>query len=127
MLVDTSVWIDHFRRDRPDLRARLEAGDVVSHPFVIGELACGTIRRRDDVLALLSTLPQVAVASHDEVLRLLDRHHLMGQGLGWVDAHLLASALLARDTLWTLDRSLARAAQALGVRLPGSLWTLSDR
>jgi predicted nucleic acid-binding protein len=115
MLVDTSVWIDHFRRDRPDLRACLEAGDVVCHPFVIGEIACGSIRNRDDVLALLAALSPVAVADHDEVMQLLDGHRLMGKGLGWVDAHLLASARLSGEMLWTLDEPLKRAAKVLGV------------
>ncbi len=115
MLVDTSVWIDHLRRDRADLRAHLEAGDVVCHPFVIGELACGTIRKRDEVLSLLAALSRVAVAEHDEVLQLVDKHQLMGKGLGWIDAHLLASARLAGETLWTLDGPLEKAAQKLGV------------
>lgn len=115
MLVDTSVWIDHLRNDREDLRARLEAGDVVCHPFILGELACGTIRKRDELLSLLAALSQVAVAEHDEVMQLLDTHQLMGKGLGWIDAHVLASARLAGVTLWTLDGPLKRAAQKLGV------------
>jgi len=115
MLVDTSVWIDHLRNDRADLRAHLEAGEVVCHPFVLGELACGSIRKRDEVLSLLAALSQVAVAEHDEVMQLLDAHQLMGKGLGWIDAHLLASARLAGQTLWTLDGPLKRAAQRLGV------------
>ena len=114
MLVDTSVWIDHLRNDREDLRAHLEAGEVVCHPFILGELACGTIRKRDEVLSLLAALSQVAVAEHDEVMQLLDTHQLMGKGLGWIDAHLLASARLAGVTLWTLDGPLKRAAQQLG-------------
>ena len=115
MLVDTSVWIDHLRNDRKDLRAHLEAGDVVCHPFILGELACGAIRKRAEVLSFLAALSQVAVAEHEEVMQLLDAHHLMGQGLGWIDAHLLASARLAGQTLWTLDGPLKRAAQKLGV------------
>ena len=115
MLVDTSVWIDHLRHDREDLRALLEAGEVVCHPFILGELACGTIRRRDEVLSLLAALSQLGVAEHDEVMQLLDTHQLMGKGLGWIDAHLLASARLAGDTLWTLDGPLNRAAQKLDV------------
>jgi 2-iminobutanoate/2-iminopropanoate deaminase len=92
--VDTSVWIDHFRRDRSDLRASLEAGEVVCHPFVVGELACGTFKKRDEVLSLLAALEQVTVAEHTDVMHLLERHQLMGRGLGWIDAHLLASARL---------------------------------
>jgi predicted nucleic acid-binding protein len=115
MLVDTSVWIDHLRSGREDLRARLEAGEVVCHPFILGELACGNIRKRDEVLSLLGALSQVVVADHDEVMQLLDTHQLMGRGLGWIDAHLLASARLAGETLWTLDGPLKKAARALGV------------
>ena len=115
VLVDTSVWIDHLRRGREDLRAHLEAGDVVCHPFILGELACGTIRKRDEVLSLLAALSHVAVAGHDEVIQLLDTHQLMGKGLGWIDVHLLASARLASETLWTLDGPLKKAAQILGV------------
>ena len=117
MLVDTSVWIDHLRRDRPDLRKCLEAGDVACHPFVVGELACGTIRRRDDVLVLLASLAQGTVADHAEVLHLIDAHQLMGRGLGWIDAHLLASAKLDGQALWTLDGPLKRAARIVGVPL----------
>jgi len=117
VLVDTSVWIDHLRKDREDVRAHLEAGEVVCHPFILGELACGTIRKRDEVLSLLAALSQVAVAGHDEVIQLLDTHQLMGKGLGWIDAHLLASARLAGETLWTLDGPLKKAAQTLGVSL----------
>ena len=117
VLVDTSVWIDHLRKDREDLRARLEAGDVVCHPFILGELACGTIRKRDEVLSLLAALSQVAVADHDEVLQLLDTHQLMGKGLGWIDAHLLASTQLDGEILWTLDGPLKRAARIVGVSL----------
>lgn len=117
VLVDTSVWIDHLRHGRQDLRAHLAAGDVVCHPFILGELACGTIRKRDEVLSLLAALSQVAVADHDEVIHLLDRYQLMGKGLSWIDLHLLASARLAGETLWTLDGPLKKAAQTLGVSL----------
>jgi predicted nucleic acid-binding protein len=115
VLVDSSVWIDHFRQDREDLRAQLDAGDVVCHPFILGELACGTIRKRDEVLSLLAALSQVVVADHDEVIQMLDKHQLMGKGLGWIDMHLLASARLAGEILWTLDGPLKKAAQTLGV------------
>lgn len=116
MLVDTSVWIDHLRNDREDLRVRLEAGEVVCHPFILGELACGTIRKRDEVLSLVAALSQVPVADHDEVMRLLDTYRLMGKGIGWIDAHLLASARLAGEILWTLDGPLKKAARTLGVQ-----------
>ena len=114
-LVDTSVWVDHLRRGHPELSALLEEGRVMCHPFVIGELACGQLGQRDRILHLLATLPQAPAASHDEVLQLMRTHRLHGQGLGWVDVHLLASALLGRYGLWTLDRRLTAAATNLGV------------
>ena len=113
-LVDTSVWVDHLRRGVPRLAALLEEGRVLCHPFVVGELACGHLGQRDQVLRLLGTLPQAPAASHDEALRLLRTHGLHGQGLGWIDVHLLASALLGRCALWTRDKHLAAAAARLG-------------
>lgn len=110
VLVDTSVWIDHLRRGNPGLSALLEEGAVLCHPFVIGELACGNLGNRDEVLKLLGELPSVPMAEHDEVLHLLGENRLHGRGLGWVDAHLLASAMLGGFRLWTRDRSLGRAA-----------------
>lgn len=115
MLVDTSVWIDHFRADNPTLRRMLEDGTVACHPVIIGELACGNLRRRSDILELLQTLPSVSVARDTEVLTLIEQRRLMGRGLGWVDVHLLASALLSDVPLCTLDRPLMRAAAAVGL------------
>ena len=114
MLVDTSVWIDHFRRGNQTLAARLEDGVVCCHPFVIGELACGGLSDRDHVLALLAVLPQPPLAEHDEVLEFVDRTGLAGSGLGWIDVHLLASARLGGIGIWTLDRKLKRAAVEIG-------------
>ena len=110
MLVDTSVWIDHLRRGNTTLAALLERGEVLCHPFVIGELACGILRNRAEILSLLEALPQAALADHAEVLGFLEKHGLPGEGIGWIDAHLLASARLARAALWTYDRALASAA-----------------
>lgn len=115
ILVDTSIWIDHFRRGRPDLEALVLADAVLCHPFVVGELACGNIRHRAEVLMRLLRLPQAPLAAHGEVLQLVERRRLMGKGLGWTDVHLLASALLARAELWTMDDGLAGAAASLGV------------
>jgi hypothetical protein len=112
-LVDTSVWIDHLRRGNARLASTLRKGEVECHPFVIGELACGSLRRRTELLSLLGALPQVPQAQHDEVLAFVASRHLMGRGLGWVDVHLLASAMLGRTALWTLDRRLAAQARAL--------------
>lgn len=115
ILVDTSIWIDHFRRRRPDLAELLERGEVAGHPFVIGELACGRLGRRKEILDLLGRLPQAAVAAHGEVLELVERRALMGRGIGWVDVHLLASALLAGASLWTADRPLLAVAKDAGI------------
>jgi predicted nucleic acid-binding protein len=117
ILVDTSVWVDHFRRSNSKLVEALEQGHVLCHPFIIGELACGHLKRRTEVLRLLDALPQAALAEHDEVLHVVERNKLPGKGLGWIDAHLLTAAMLSRCELWTRDRSLASAARKL--KLPG--------
>jgi predicted nucleic acid-binding protein len=117
ILVDTSVWIDFFRRGPPlsRLAGLLEAGDVCTHAFVIGELALGFLgRRRSQILADLRLLPELPVAADTEVQQLVEARKLLGTGIGWVDTHLLASALAARVELWTLDRRLARVAAAPG-------------
>lgn len=114
-LADTSVWVDHFRRGNSRLGQLLVDGEILSHPYVVGELACGFLTRRAEILTLLNTLPNVAVADHAEVLRLVDSRRLYGQGLGWIDMHLLASAVLSNTPLWTLDKTLARSAMAMGV------------
>ena len=115
LLVDTSVWVDHLRRGNTTLASHLMRAAVACHPFVIGELACGRLKRRREILSRLSLLPHVPVAGHDEVLTLIEAHRLMGTGIGWIDAHLLASARLARVGLWTLDAALAVAARSLGI------------
>jgi len=115
MLVDTSVWIDHFRRGNASLVSALESAEVWCHPFVLGELACGSLQNREEILSLLAALPQAPVATEEEALKLLEMKHLMGKGLGWIDIHLLGSALLAGIPLWTLDRPLQAAAIELGV------------
>ncbi len=114
-LVDTSVWVDHFRRENERLKSLLEEDGAACHPFVVGELACGRLKNREEVLGLLDALPQADPAEHSEVLHLLDSRRLFGHGLGWVDLHLLASALLAECDLWTLDRPLKRAAQRMRI------------
>ena len=116
ILVDTSVWVDHLWRGEPDLSRRLEAGEVLTHPLVVGELAMGNLRQRETVLGALQALPRAVVASDDEVLAYVERKALHGQGIGYVDAHLLASARLSPDTrLWTRDRRLAELAGLLGL------------
>jgi len=115
ILADTSVWIDHFRRGNERLESLLNEGAVLRHPFVVGELACGNLRRRDEIITLLRVLPAAESVSDEEVLAFVERHELYGQGLGWIDVHILASAKLSKSSLWTLDRSLARAARKLDV------------
>lgn len=115
VLADTSVWVSHFRMGEPGLRALLEEGKVVSHPFIIGELACGNIANRKEILGLLQSLPQALVADHEEVMSFLELHGLMGIGLGYIDVHLLASARLTLAPLWTLDAKLRAVAEKLGI------------
>ena len=113
MLVDTSVWVDHLRHGNEVLARRLRDGEVWVHPFVIGELACGHLKRRADILSLLAALPQARVVDHAEALHLVGSQGLFGQGLGWIDVHLLASARLARIGVWTFDRRLDAVARTL--------------
>lgn len=115
VLVDTSVWILHLREGSGQLRSMLLSGVVLTHPFVVGELACGSISQRDVVLDSLASLPSAVMASHDEAMLLLGEQQLHGKGIGWVDVHLLAAARLSRARLWTLDSALSDAAGALGV------------
>ena len=119
ILVDTSVWVDHLRRTDPGLVALLERSAVVMHPFVVGEIACGTLRDRKLVLELLQDLPAAVVATDDEVMQFIERHALYGKGIGYVDVHLFASVALTGGTrLWTRDQRLRQAAAALGFAQP---------
>ena len=115
ILADTSVWIDHLRSANALLATRLELGEIWSHPFIVGELACGNLANRREILQRLEALPRAEVAEHPAVLAFLEAHRLQGRGIGWVDAHLLASARLTRLRLWTLDRPLRRLARQLGL------------
>ena len=116
ILVDTSVWVDHFRTGSPVLGDLLGRALVLTHPFVIGELACGSLKNRARILVDLNALPLAVAPAHEEVLRLIEVRKLWGRGIGWIDAHLLASALLSHCRLWTLDRQLDRAASRVGVK-----------
>jgi predicted nucleic acid-binding protein len=118
VLVDTSVWVDHFRQRNARLSEELKAGQVWIHPFVIGELACGSLSDRRQVLMLLSALPSAPMAEHDETMDFIETHDLHGKGLGWIDLHLLVSAHIVRLPFWTLDKRLAVAARALGLSPP---------
>lgn len=115
VLVDTSVWITHLSKGNAELRKLLDAGEVLAHPLVIGELACGNLKNRAEILALLRTLPSARVAGDAEVLAFIEVRKLVGKGLGLVDVHLLASAVLSRAPLWTVDRRLRDAAASLGL------------
>lgn len=115
VLADTSVWIQHFRRGEPTLASHLAEGRVLMHPFVLGELACGSLKKRAEILADLQELPLAKLASTAEALRLIEDRRLWGRGLGWVDVHLLASALLSDCEFWTLDKRLGEAAAKLGL------------
>jgi predicted nucleic acid-binding protein len=114
-LVDTSVWVEHLRHGLPRLARHLQEGEVLIHPWVIGELACGNLRNRSQVLELMQGLPAATVASDAEVLLLIERDGLMSLGIGYMDAHLLASARLSHCRLWTQDRRLAAVAQEQGL------------
>jgi len=119
-LVDASVWIDHFRNGSGELAEALDRGEVLTHPFVIGEIALGSVRQRQVVLTELGRLPTAAVARTEEVLRLIEAQRLWSAGIGYVDAHLLASVLLTPGSLlWSRDKRLMSAAVSLGVAVPG--------
>jgi predicted nucleic acid-binding protein len=114
ILVDTSVWINHLRSGEPGLVTALERGRVMMHPFVLGELACGNLENRREVLRLLDDLPAAPTATDPEALDFIERRALMGRGLGYIDVHLLASTALAADArMWTRDRRLAAVAAEL--------------
>ena len=115
ILVDTSVWVDHFRSDNAGLESLLDDEQVLCHPFIIGELACGNLRNRKEILSLLASLPEARMVEHQEALHLLSEARLFGRGLGWIDIHLLTSARVTGCLLWTLDLSLRRAAASLKV------------
>ena len=114
LLVDTSVWIEHLRKGMPALVTALEHGQVLMHPFVLGELACGNLRDRGRVLQLLRKLPFTPTATDDEALEFIEQRALIGRGLGYIDVHLLvATALTGAARLWTRDRRLADVAREL--------------
>lgn len=119
ILVDTSVWIDHLRVGVKELESQLKNCSVLLHPFVIGELACGNLCNRNEVLSLMGDLPRVKVATDPEVLYFIEEQELMGKGIGYIDAHLLASvALSAPAMLWTRDKRLNLVASAMRLAHP---------
>lgn len=116
ILVDTSVWIDHLRHGDSTLVKLLNAGQVLVHPFVIGELALGSLRQRDLILDTLTDMPRAKIATDEEVLALINQSNLYGVGIGYIDAHLLASTRLTPGTLlWTCDKRLRTVANQVGL------------
>ena len=116
ILADTSVWIDHLRSDEKEMRKHLTDGQIMIHPFIIAELALGSLKDRTTTLALLDLLPQVQVAQINEVRAMIDARHLQGRGIGLIDAHLIASVFIDRSTLlWTRDKQLRKLAETLGI------------
>lgn len=116
ILLDTSVWIDHLRCGDAQVAAILQSDLVLTHPFVIGELACGNLKSRAEILGLLAALPQARQAQQQEVLFYIERHKLMGHGIGYIDAHLLAATALTEGArIWTRDKRLDALAHELGL------------
>lgn len=116
ILVDTSVWIDHFQRSDPHLQRLLRRDRVLCHPIVVGEIAIGSFRQREAILSKLRDLPTLTAAGHDEVLRFISHHSLYGQGIGYIDAHLLAAVRLTPgSTLWTRDKRLHEVAESFNL------------
>ena len=113
MIVDTSIWVAHFKRSHPRLGELLDKTQVMCHDFIVGELACGNLNNRRRILNLLEVLPRAPLLSQKEVLHFVEQHSLMGTGVGFIDVHLLASARLSNIPLWTLDKSLQRLATKL--------------
>ena len=114
VLVDTPVWVAHLRKGNRGLESLLNDGLAACHPFIVGELACGNLKNRAEILALLQTLPPAVQAEHEDVMSFMETYHLMGKGLGYIDMHLLASAFLSNIPLWTLDKKLEQTAFLLG-------------
>ena len=115
ILADTSVWVSHLRDGDSLLEKLLNSGVVACHPFIVGELACGNLKKRSKILSLLNALPFVKSATHEEVMEFIDLRHLMGKGLGYIDVHLLSSAMLSETSILTYDRKLSEIAAKLNI------------
>ena len=116
VLVDTSVWVSHLRDGNAELANLLNDGRVLCHPLIVGELACGNLKNRAVILSFLQLLPMSIEAEHDEVLSFIENNRLMGKGMGYVDVHLITSAVLTGVPVWTLDKKLAQAADGLYIK-----------
>jgi hypothetical protein len=117
VIVDTSVWVSHLRAGNVTLERLLNKGSVICHPFIIGELACGNIRNRSEILSLLQALPMAIQAEHEEIMEFIEHNQLMGKGLGYVDIHLIASAILTGVPIWTFDKMLDQVSSQFGLSL----------
>ncbi len=115
ILVDTSVWIRHFREGDKDLSLLLENGLVACHPFIIGELACGGMKNRREILTLLKALPSAYLLEHEEIMEFIEDRKIMKHGIGYVDVHILGSAIITGTPLWTLDKYLRIIANKLSI------------
>ncbi len=115
VLVDTSVWVSHLRHGNEELQKLLHDGVVVCHPFIVGELASGNLKHRHEILTYLQSLPMTILAEDEEVLKFIENHQLMGKRLGYIDVHLIASAVLTNAPLWTLDKTLNKFTEKIGI------------
>ena len=115
VLVDTSVWVSHLRDGNVGLEKLLNDGEVVRHPFIVGELACGNLKNRDKIFLYLQSLPVAILAEDEEVLKFVENNQLMGKGLGYIDVHLIASAVLTDVALWTFDKTLDTFTKKIGI------------
>ena len=115
VLVDTSIWVTHLRQGNRQLENLLMDAEVACHPFILGELACGNLTNRNEILSLLKALPPAPIIEFDEYIFFIERNRLMGIGIGFVEVHLLASAKLIEIPLWTTDKRLKSAAAKLGL------------
>jgi predicted nucleic acid-binding protein len=113
VIVDTSIWVNHLRQGSRQLEKLLYDAEVMCHPFIVGELACGNLKNRTEIISLVQSLPMAPTIEFNEFLFFIDRNHLMGKGVGFVDVHLLASAQLTGMPLWTADKRLKSAADQL--------------
>ena len=122
ILIDTSVWIRYLREGDKNLSLLLENGLVACHPFIIAELACGRMKNRNEILNLLNALPSSCLLEHDEIMEFIDSRKIMNQGIGYVDVHILGSAIVSETPLWTLDKSLRKIANLLEIEYKIEPW-----
>lgn len=115
VIIDTSVWIAHFRKANAHLQKLLSEGEVFCHHFIVGEIACGNIHNRTEIISLMQALPSTPIAAQEEILSFIDHKKLYGAGIGLIDVHLLASAFLTKASVWTVDNKLQRVAAKLNI------------